>query len=296
MPDVSILQSGWLAEETFRQHSTLKALGATSKAVYLLSPAGQVVILSFDSYISPLTCTLDRFSPQLRAITPGEVFEVSASALTHPTAVVWRNAAITWNAPPASGKILPAPTRLALIQRAAETATHPLQGQGFGCLLLPFLTAQPPGSDALEVYSHLMALHTILRTGAVELAVSPLTALLGLGRGLTPSGDDLLCGLLLLLNRWPLLSPLSAPLLETFNQQVTALARQRTTTLSANLLELAACGSGDERLIAAVDGLVTSDPQQSAWLPALLTYGSSSGTDALLGMALALRAHPEISF
>ena len=120
--------------------------------------------------------------------------------------------------------------------------------------------------------------------------------MLGLGRGLTPSGDDLICGLLMFFNRWPALCPLSSAHLNEFNRWVIHASRERTTALSTSLLELACLGTGDERLINAVDGLATGATEIDSWLPKLLSYGSSSGGDALLGMAIAIRTYPELQF
>ena len=296
MPLVFIQHCGWLAEQVFNQNSALKALGATSKAVYLLSPDGKVVILSFDSYNSPLTCTLDRKSPELRAITPGEEFEISSTSLTHPTVTVQRDAAIPWKEQTPAGEILPTPTRFQLLTRAAEIVDQQHPTAGFSSLLLPFIHLQPPAFDVSYIYTHIYDLYKALISGSQELAGPAILPLLGLGRGLTPSGDDLFCGLLLFYNRWPALSPLSSSQLNRFNQQILNASRKRTTALSASLLELASLGTGDERLIAAVDGLVTGQPSMEKWLPALLSYGSSSGGDALLGMALAIRSHPDLQF
>jgi hypothetical protein len=296
MPTVSIHYCGWLAEQVFKQNSTLKALGATSKAVYLLSPTGQAVILSFDSYNSPLTCTLDRKSPELRAITPGEVFEISSTSLTHPTVTVQRDSAIQWKEQAPAGGILPASIRLQLLTRAAEIANQQHPTAGFNSLLLPFIHLQPAVIDAFDIYTHILDLYKALISDSIMLAGPAILPLLGLGRGLTPSGDDLFCGLLLFYNRWPALCPLSSTLLFEFNQWVVNVSRERTTSLSASLLELASLGTGDERLIGAVDGLTTGAPEIDSWLPKLLSYGSSSGGDALLGMALAIRTYPDLQF
>jgi hypothetical protein len=288
MPSISIRQCGWRAAEIFQQNARLKSLGATSKAVYLISKSGQVIILSFDSYISPLTCTLDHFSPELRAITPGEEFTISDSALVHPTVTVLLRSSAIWHEPFPTGDPLPAAACLRLATQAAEFFTHQKSSVGFASLLLPVLHLEPPVSDGVNIYAHIMELLGALTAGSATQAGQAILPLLGLGRGLTPSGDDLINGLLLFQNRWPAYSPLANSDQVLFNQQVIFQSRQRTTSLSANLLELAALGTGDERLISAVDGLATGQPPLPQWLPALSSYGSSSGGDALLGMALAI--------
>lgn len=296
MSSVSILHCGWLAEQVFEQNTRIKSLGATSKAAYLLSPDGQVVILSFDRYHSPLTCTLRTFSPELRALTPGEVFEISPQALTHPTITLQRQGAKIWRESMPAGSLISPAERLKLLQQAAGWLADQKITAGFSVLFQPILQGQIPTQDAFEIYTHISRIINAIRNGTLEAAAPSIIHLLGFGLGLTPSGDDLLTGLLLIYNRWPALCPHDGNWVQAFNQLVLADCRQRTTALSASLLEQAALGCGDERLLAAVDGLASGQPGIDTWLPELKTYGSSSGVDALLGMAVAIRAQPDMQF
>ncbi|MEK7786367.1 MAG: DUF2877 domain-containing protein, partial [Chloroflexota bacterium] len=105
----------------------------------------------------------------------------------------------------------------------------------------------------------------------------------------TPSGDDVVAGLLLALDRWrPVLWPGGD--LGRLNALVVEAAYKATTTLSANLIECAAQGESDERLVTALDSIVTGQPAASECAPLLLGWGNSSGADALVGMTLALTA------
>ncbi|MBL6962162.1 MAG: DUF2877 domain-containing protein, partial [Anaerolineales bacterium] len=109
---------------------------------------------------------------------------------------------------------------------------------------------------------------------------------LGLGGGLTPSGDDFVIGLLLSINRWSTIFH-QIKNLATFNKEIVEAAYKHTTTLSANLIECAALGSADERLIQAVDHLATGKYNRDEVIPGLLSWGNSSGVDALVGMMTA---------
>ena len=99
-------------------------------------------------------------------------------------------------------------------------------------------------------------------------------SLLGLGPGLTPSGDDLLAGALLARARR---GAAPAP-----PEALLSVARRRTTTLACNLLELAARGLADERLVNLADHVNTGGPCNRAFMD----WGAHSGVDALLGMTL----------
>jgi hypothetical protein len=72
------------------------------------------------------------------------------------------------------------------------------------------------------------------------------------------------------------------------NRAVIEAAYRVTTTISANLIECAADGQGDERLVTVADGIVTGRPAIEECVECVLEWGSSSGLDALAGMAIAL--------
>jgi len=109
---------------------------------------------------------------------------------------------------------------------------------------------------------------------------------LGLGSGLPPSGDDFILGLLLSINCWSDLFPHNNKL-STLNEEIVEAAYKRTTTLSANLIECAALGLADERLIQAVDCLATGINNRDEIIPGLLSWGNTSGIDAFVGMITA---------
>lgn len=115
-----------------------------------------------------------------------------------------------------------------------------------------------------------------------ERAATVAFTLLGLGPGLTPSGDDVLCGFLLALRHLtadPALTRCAADL----GARVAAHAVGRTTDLSAALLVHAAHGDGCTQLV----GLITAVGRGHDVFPAvrsLLTVGHTSGADLALGV------------
>jgi hypothetical protein len=70
------------------------------------------------------------------------------------------------------------------------------------------------------------------------------------------------------------------------NALLSEAALQRTTLLSANLVACAAQGEADERLITALDGLVTGAIPAQACAEALAVWGHSSGLDSMIGQGL----------
>jgi len=141
--------------------------------------------------------------------------------------------------------------------------------------------------ELTPVLADIRRLEQAFHKGSSQETLAIFRRLVGLGRGLTPSGDDFIMGLLLAVNRWPgLFGPL--PELAELNRLVVAKAYSATTSISANLIESATLGYGDERLISALDGIVTGDLPPEACAANLLALGASSGIDALVGITTCL--------
>ena len=104
---------------------------------------------------------------------------------------------------------------------------------------------------------------------------------------MTPSGDDLVVGILLALHRWPV-APWDKTRRGTFTEEIVPAAYRATSTLGANLIECASAGGADERLLHAVDHLWSGHPSRTTALEGLRDWGSTSGSDALAGMGLVL--------
>lgn len=105
----------------------------------------------------------------------------------------------------------------------------------------------------------------------------------GRGRGLTPSGDDFLLGIVYGLFSFqhrlrPAQVDLIAPIIEMVNH--------RSTLISANLIDCAASGEVDERIGAAFHALLNPDQPLEQPVRELSTWGSSSGMDAAAGFCI----------
>lgn len=110
---------------------------------------------------------------------------------------------------------------------------------------------------------------SLLRQGAAELA--------GLGGGLTPAGDDWLCGAML--GAW-----LTHPDPEWFCQRIVKAAAGRTTVLSTAFLRSASrgeCGVSWHSLLAAL--CVDTSVETEVAVRDVLSVGETSGADTLAG-------------
>lgn len=114
--------------------------------------------------------------------------------------------------------------------------------------------------------------------------------LIGAGEGLTPSGDDVLVGLLAALSRGvdshqtvPIFAPIAEAVLRNTH---------RTTDVSAHHLKLATREFFGEPLINLIDAVVSGASLDAvhARTGEVLSVGASSGADALVGVLLGLQA------
>jgi len=153
----------------------------------------------------------------------------------------------------------PAGSFLALIEPA--TGALPAAIEATGRQALASLRAGWAGDEAR------------LREGAAALA--------GLGGGLTPAGDDLLCG-------WMLGVWLAHPQPDLLCRAVVEESAARTTALSAALLRAAArgeCSAAWQALLGALAGGSERDVVEAA--TAVLAHGATSGADGLSGLLAA---------
>jgi hypothetical protein len=140
--------------------------------------------------------------------------------------------------------------------------------------------------------THVAGLRAALGSGDAMRLRDHTFALLGLGPGLTPAGDDLLCGLLVGLhvlgNRCAPCHARYAYSLQTLIGVIEPHARSRTTALSASLLTQACRGVALQPLL---DVLCTlGDTIDWRAVETLLGIGHSSGSDLLTGAYLAATA------
>ena len=105
--------------------------------------------------------------------------------------------------------------------------------------------------------------------------------LVGLGRGLTPGGDDVVAGLLSALH-----SLGHRDIVDRIRSRLQGLT-DRTTTLSADLLRLAVDGHACSEALVALRSLGSPDTRRTAAaVGRLLSIGHTSGADLATGMAV----------
>lgn len=285
---------GRIARDILSQETRASTMGVTSQGVFVRTPGRWIIFVTDKPYRGPLTINLSEGLIGLRDLEVGSLVSVTRGELIFPGGerIIGRDDAMEWYWSIPCARVSPISEQHRRLTYLSRQALARGRERGFRdllhCLLDPELASCETDVE-LEILSDVMAMRCALAHGDIEASASRARSLLGLGPGLTPSGDDLLTGLILLLNRWEeILRPNLD--LEELNHRIVKAAYERTTTLSANLIECASRGQSDERLVAVVDSVVTGVPGESEGVSNLLGWGSSSGVDALVGVAVGLTA------
>lgn len=163
------------------------------------------------------------------------------------------------------------------------------QIEGSGLSRLVIQRAPPRTATERAAHPHIEALNADLRHWLLDDAPpdpAPAIQLLGLGPGLTPSGDDLLAGLLI---TWHHLG--AGLVADRLGCALLAAAVECTTPISQAHLAAAASGYGAAPLHHLLTAVVASRHFEVAeTLDVVAKIGHSSGLDAIAGMMLALTA------
>ncbi len=113
-----------------------------------------------------------------------------------------------------------------------------------------------------------------------ELPPPSLQSLIGLGPGLTPSGDDFVCGMMVALHYLGLRDATSK-----LAEVALPIAARNTNIISYQFLQCAAGGQASSALFEALDAILTCHGLEQR-LDAINAIGHSSGWDSLAGAAL----------
>jgi hypothetical protein len=284
---ITVSTIGTIAREALAQARQARVIGNTSRGVFLHLQTDWVVFLSFEPYRSPLTLNLVGKTADLGTLETSAFAKCSTEQIYFPAiqSTVLLNRAESWHAPNPAQTGLPwseLKARLLLVLRLAtqERPDHKLVN-----LLDGMLRGQPASYLAdSEFYPLLSRLLALAQNGDRAAVADSLQAFLGLGDGLTPSGDDLVMGYLLAMSRWG--NRPTDPDMTSIASRLSPRLSLLTTHLSASLIRCAWRGQADERLIVSLDGLVTGSMPVEDCVSTLSTWGSSSGMDALTGMVV----------
>jgi hypothetical protein len=158
-----------------------------------------------------------------------------------------------------------------------EPALRRAGSRGLKGRFAPALWALIDGQNAAPAW--FILLDEALRTCDAATTHAACFALIGLGEGLTPSGDDVLVGLSAALRGG------GHPHAQEFAAVAAHLAPGRTTDVATAFLIHAARGEYSQRIHSLIEALWTGHELEAA-IAATLDWGGTSGADTLLGVLL----------
>ncbi|MDD5368188.1 MAG: DUF2877 domain-containing protein [Anaerolineaceae bacterium] len=289
---IQAISVGSVARRVLENTAYGSVVGATSRGIFLRISTSRVIFLSQEVFRGPMTINLPGEDfPQAELGNTVEILPQQLRFGRSPVRIHLSNCP-TWSVPAVMSELLPAQLRDIRLREIAGEVIRAKGRCGLSALFgkLIGISNTPTGDGKLDpLFPVLLEAQQTIQQGRCAHLAPQLACFFGLGSGLTPSGDDLLMGLLLCLNRFRPES-LSKSGINQFNQQMVKMAYEKTTSLSANLIECAAQGQADERLIKGLDGIYCDTLSCSESVKALLAWGHSSGLDALLGFAIATPA------
>jgi len=288
--EITVTEVGIIAHTKLAQETEASVMGIISHGLFLLLSSGWVLFLSHDVYRGPLTLNYSPGPGDFSSLKGGLPARVHPDHIAIPERglVIHTGQAAPWQAPPRPTVALPLSQRKLRLALVARTMLARQPASDFGLLIPVVLGFEEINKAQVNpAYPLVKRLQLALREGQPADIADCLEAVLGLGAGLTPSGDDLTAGIMLALTRW---GHVLAPDLEikVLAQDVVQRAYRKTTTLAANLIECASQGQANERLILALDGILSGNADAPTCADYLAGWGHTSGLDTLAGIALAM--------
>lgn len=268
--------------------------GITSRGIFVDLEEKVILFLSREHYRGPLIVNLiwdELILDQIEAKTVGIVcnsilrFSTPDLVISTGQATVW-SALDTWDPTTLPLKLPSKDQTIEFLNLLLSRSDSPNE---LIDTVIKILSPPPqdPGGNDHELSNAVKAMLQALQQQALPGLDQAAHALAGRGRGLTPSGDDFLLGIcygmFMAQTRMPKFHQLAGKLL--YDK-----VSQRSTLISANLVDSATAGEVDERLAAAFQALVHPQFEASHAIDGILSWGSSSGMDATAGMALLLSA------
>lgn len=294
LPALSI---GSFAHDIVAGGGDATVIAVFDRSFYMLCPKGIVAVCDEILGRGPINILITQAGRWTGRVRVGMTAKLDGSALTcvDGPVVRWADASV-WAPPPwpdwDDGAVRRGiGTVRALAQQALLRGKVRGLDQGLAARLLGVDLGRA-GNPMLEGADELLSTFTSALPEALASrrwpaeAMSAATLLVGLGPGLTPSGDDVLGGLMLALTARGELRVRD----QLWDHLVDELD-DLTVPVSAMHLTAAAHGMGHEAIHALIDGILRGgDDRADTRLDAVLALGATSGIDAVAGVLTGLSA------
>lgn len=282
---------GCMVTEAFTIAQNGNVLGLSSKGIFL--QVGTYVLFITDApYKSPFNIYVPGFNRFMDSIKQGEHFEVTIDSInfTDSGARILKDNVETWTPGPPLDIDTSQTTRKKRVRLLLDAIAEidPKKGWIF------LHTESDPAETSLDfikqrVWEGTQQFTKGYRNREFSQCQGAAENLIGLGGGLTPSGDDWLAGFFLYLKRLSLAENARPDFLRALGNTMQDLAFQKTTTISANRIMAAMRGWTEEPFLEVIDTLFSADGEFDPELAGILVrFGHSSGVDTLMGISAAI--------
>ena len=284
---LKVTQIGGLAHEALAQGSGGKVTGITSKGIFLDS-ARRIFFLTKADYKSPYNLQLPELASMVDQIQVGDTWKVLDECILlidGELRIDYRSATV-WSPEPLTVIETDFQYQQQRMRYFVDQLYNldPLKGWAF---LVP---GQPQNSLEAAIIRMTSEFTSSYNKADLDGCLAASRPILGLGGGLTPSGDDWLTGFILLHARRSQALERKTVFQSSFDQEVVKLAYERTTSISANRIEVACNGWAEELFIKVADSLFTLSVNISeADLQTIVNFGHSSGVDTCMGIWAGLK-------
>jgi hypothetical protein len=288
---LKVLRCGPIAHEILAEDGDLFVLAVFERSFYLAAPRGIVCVGSDEIGAGPINVEIEeprggiaalRLTPDIEGrIEHGVPFITDSLALDFTDAAVWM--------PPATPPFVAERAAAGLARLRTLAPPNLLPRDGLARLVLTGKVASSNAAAQMaegSVRDLQTRLPSVLASTVLDEDVArAATLLVGLGPGLTPSGDDVLGGLMLALTAAGH-ADLRDLLWETIAPELDAL----TVPISAMHLSAAADGLAGAGLHDLLNALLANAPDLEDKLATAANHGHTSGWDAVAGLVLGLEA------
>jgi len=288
--NIQVFRVGAAAADVINSKSAGSVLGVTSRGAFL-RVQDRIIYLTSANYHSPFNLTLAGGDQRFERLEPGDGFTIDDGCLRFSArqVIVHTDTAEVWEPP------LPVPiltTNTDQLQRSTCIAARLNEiNPGKGFLFLSQPREMVSTDDKLRIHDAAVEILCAYKAKDQLRFIAAAGVLVGTGGGLTPSGDDFLTGFLLYHFRRALSMGESGDFLGEWCDEVTRLAFQKTTTISANRLMFTKRGWSEDIFLTLIDHLFSpAVPFGDDLIQLLMEIGHSSGVDTFMGIYYAIRA------
>ncbi len=267
-------------------------LGVTSKGIFILLDAKQVIFLTNAKDAGPLNLVSDSTLPLKWRLHDEISIQMNEEGLIlkHPERGDYTARYKAWKIPPPPSLLVSEHEQNRRMLQAVNQLGLLKSDQGFTVLLPHLLMSSKIDipQPLAEIWESIQAIKIHLPGVNPEGALLYFQPLFGFGRGLTPSGDDFVMGLIFLLNRFGH-PAIRHDWLSNLNQSLLEGSYQKSNAISHSLLFCASQGSADSRIQRTADWLMNESIPDENQVLELSRWGNSSGADLLAGMIVAIQ-------